>query len=198
MPELTLTEQLSDRIADLYQRMEEQYDQVAGQIGLTCDGCPDNCCDSFFRHHTFAEWAYLWEGLRVLPAERLTEIRNRAELYMARVQQLILADEPPLIMCPVNEKGRCAIYRHRMMICRLHGVPAAITRPDGEKMQFPGCFRCQEMTTTKTIFQPMERGGLFQEMIAIETEIRRPATAPMPKIKMTLAEMIINGPPKYK
>ena len=54
---------LSKKIADLYRRMEEAYDKVAVSLNFSCAGCPDNCCDSFFQHHTYIEWAFLWEGL---------------------------------------------------------------------------------------------------------------------------------------
>ena len=43
---------LYQRLADLYRRMEESYNACAHQAGLTCENCPDNCCVSFFRHHT--------------------------------------------------------------------------------------------------------------------------------------------------
>ncbi len=63
MSELTLKPELSRKIAEIYQAMAAEYDIVAQQIPLTCEGCPDNCCDSYFQHYTYVEWAYLWEGL---------------------------------------------------------------------------------------------------------------------------------------
>jgi Fe-S-cluster containining protein len=197
MNELTLEKSLSDKIADLYQRMEEEYDKVARQIGLTCQGCPDNCCDSFFQHHTYVEWAYLWEGIRALPEEKQKEIHKRSQEYITQSEQLIIAGEAPLLMCPVNENGLCSIYRHRLMICRLHGVPATITRPDGKQMKFPGCFRCQDITRESKDTPAMDRVSLFREMIALESELRQKVGKPLPKVKMTLAQMIVNGPPGY-
>ncbi|PKN45763.1 MAG: hypothetical protein CVU58_08235, partial [Deltaproteobacteria bacterium HGW-Deltaproteobacteria-16] len=52
-----LQPELAAKIANLYSRMEQAYDLVARQLDFTCDGCPDNCCDSYFLHHTHVEWA---------------------------------------------------------------------------------------------------------------------------------------------
>ena len=64
-----LSPSLSKKIYNLYRRMEEAYDKVAGELNFSCAGCPDNCCDSFFLHHTYIEWGYRWEGLLKVPEE---------------------------------------------------------------------------------------------------------------------------------
>ena len=66
MKELILPSELSCEIGEIYDSMAIAYEEVAGQVSLTCEGCPDNCCDSFFLHYTYVEWAYLWEGIRGL------------------------------------------------------------------------------------------------------------------------------------
>ena len=82
MKEITLSPAQSEGLAQIYQTMVQLYDRVAGEIGLTCSGCPDNCCDSYFLHHTVIEWAYMWQGLHELPADRLESIRERAAEYV--------------------------------------------------------------------------------------------------------------------
>jgi hypothetical protein len=56
------------KLAALYERMGRAYETSAQSIGLSCAGCPDNCCTSFFQHHTYVEWAYLWKGLAATAA----------------------------------------------------------------------------------------------------------------------------------
>ena len=55
------------KLAALYTRMADAYADAAGRIGLSCAGCADNCCHSYFQHHTYVEWAYLWQGLTRCP-----------------------------------------------------------------------------------------------------------------------------------
>ena len=60
--EIVLTPEFAQQVADLYHDMESAYDRTAKSLDFSCSGCPDNCCDSFFLHHTNTEWAYLWHG----------------------------------------------------------------------------------------------------------------------------------------
>ena len=141
MTKSILKPEISSKIADLYRRMEENYDLVAKELNFTCEGCPDNCCDSYFQHHTIIEWAYLWEGLNELSEEELSEIKRRAEQYIERSQKSLMRGERPAEMCPLNRDGLCTLYLHRLMICRMHGVPSVFKKPDGNIMRFPGCFQ---------------------------------------------------------
>jgi len=149
MKEIFLPPELSREISEIYQALQEDYVQVADRIGLTCGKCSDNCCDSYFLHYTYCEWAYLWEGIRMLDDALLDRIMTRAQEYVARSRELLERDERPMLMCPLNEDGLCVLYSHRMLICRMHGIPATLTRPDGQLLRFPGCFRCQEIVGEK-------------------------------------------------
>jgi len=191
-----LSPEFSQKVADLYAAMEEAYDRTAEAINLTCMDCPDNCCDSYFQHHTYTEWAYLWKGLNGLDADKLAAIQKKAREYVLQSEAVLARGERPMLMCPLNDDGLCATYPHRMMICRLHGVPSAFTRPDGHTMQFPGCFRCQEITGDKSPAASMDRTDFFQQLVELELELlgkNRPTT---PKVKLTLAQMIAQGPPR--
>ena len=70
---------------------------------------------------------------------------------MLESEKMLSQGERPIVMCPLNDDGLCSLYKHRMMICRLHGVPSSMTRPDGQKMEFPGCFRCQEIVADQDV-----------------------------------------------
>jgi len=191
-----LQPELAAKIADLYDRMEKAYDIVARQLDFTCDGCPDNCCDSYFQHHTYVEWAYLWQGLMELDPERRKGMENRAAEYAAACEKALARDERPQVMCPLNEEGRCGLYHHRLMICRMHGVPSSLTFPNGKMQKFPGCFRCQEIVGERQAAPAVERAPLFRELVALEQALLGDGQSQRPKVKQTIADMILLGPPR--
>ncbi len=194
---ITLTPQLSDKIAKLYEAMEAEYAAVAGKLDFTCKDCPDNCCDSYFQHHTYTEWAYLWQGLMQLSEEERAVIVERAREYDLAAKEAIAKDERPQVMCPLCIDGLCTAYKHRLLICRLHGVPSGMTRPDGQIFKFPGCFRCQEITGDNEDVPRMDRTRFFQEFIQIEMEWLGVKRQILPKVNLTIAEMILRGAPDF-
>lgn len=199
MSELVLPDMLAERMRRIYQSMEEEYEAVARQLAFGCDGCPDNCCDSYFLHYTYVEWAYLWRGMRQLPEQRQREIVGRAGLVLRQYQEQLAREQRPLVMCPLNENGRCVVYPFRLLVCRTHGVPAAMTRPDGRRLSFPGCFRCQEIVAARSAEAkavPMvDRTHLLRQLAQLENEFLRDIRERCPKIRMTIAEMLVAGPP---
>ncbi len=180
-------------LATLYAEMEAAYDKVATLLDFSCNGCPDNCCDSYFQHHTYIEWAYLREGFQALPAEGQADYQDRARSALALYREALARAERPQVMCPINDNGRCGLYQHRLMICRLHGVPASMTSPNGQQHQFPGCFRCQELTEGRTNVTTMDRTRFFKTMVSLEQAFLGGRT--LPRIKMTLAEMLVGELP---
>ena len=196
MEALILQPQFAAKIADLYTRMEKAYDLVAQQLDFTCQGCPDNCCDSYFLHHTYVEWAYLWVGLMKLDPARRKGIEKRAAEYAAACEAALGRDERPQVMCPLNEEGRCTLYAHRLMICRMHGVPSSLAFPNGQTKKFPGCFRCQELVAGRQAVPCVERAPLFRELVALEQELLGKQQDQLPKLKKTIADLILMGPPE--
>ena len=201
MKELFLPPELSCEIGEIYQSMAADYDEVAQAITLTCTGCPDNCCDSYFLHYTYSEWAYLWEGIRKLDDAHIDRIVQRSRDYVAQSQIMIAQGLRPQIMCPLNEDGLCGVYTHRLMICRTHGVPATLIRPDGQHLRFPGCFRCQEIvqqryTPEESQAPAVDRTVLYRRLAQLESRFLGNRRGLLPRIKMTIADMIVGGPPK--
>jgi Fe-S-cluster containining protein len=190
-----LPPEFAQKVADLYRDMEVAYDSTAKELGFSCSGCTDNCCDSFFLHHTYTEWAYLWHGLNTLDEDTLRTITERASSYVRESETALAKGERPLVMCPLNNGGLCALYPYRMMMCRLHGVPSTFTRPDGQKLDFPGCFRCQEIVSTGNFHEPLDRTRFFQQLVNLEIELLGNRRTTAPKVKLTIAQMIIKGPP---
>jgi len=195
MSPATFPADIAAQLADLYGRMETAYDEVARKLDFSCQGCPDNCCDSFFRHHTYVEWAYLWEGVNALPAERQRQLLTRAEDYVEASEKALAREQRPQVMCPLNDEGLCTLYAHRLMICRMHGVPSALTRPDGQAQHFPGCFRCQELVGDRSDVPTVDRTEFYRELVALEIAFLGHRRHLLPKVNKTLAQMLVEGPP---
>ncbi|MFP4168779.1 MAG: hypothetical protein ACLFSY_08055 [Desulfonatronovibrionaceae bacterium] len=184
------------RLQDLYLRMEEEYDRIAFRIGLSCAECTDNCCTSYFRHHTYVEWAYLWKGLKACDSSLRERILARAHGYLREEEAGLARGKAPEAMCPVNESGWCTLYPYRLMICRMHGVPNCLNTPDGQRKDFPGCFMAQELTQGMDSAPSMDRTGFYSELAALEMDFLGQRIKKLPRVDMSLARMIVSGPPK--
>lgn len=197
---MVLSPELVRKLEKLYADMEAAYDGVAQRLEHSCNGCPDNCCDSYFLHHTYIEWAYLWYGIETIPDDTRTQILDRANRYHLDSERLIGNGQRPKLMCPLNDNGRCMLYRYRLMVCRTHGVPASMVRPDGKKLTFPGCFRCQELVDRQDLDETevpvMERTDLLRRLVVLEQEFMEGRRHLAPKVKRTIASMLIKGPPE--
>ena len=197
MTKKLLPAQAFRKLAALYTDMQDSYAQNARAMGLTCDNCPDNCCTSYFQHHTRIEWAYLLQGLSELPAERRAEYERRAREYVRLAREALARGERPHVMCPLNDDGRCGVYAHRLMICRLHGVPNRLRYPNGRVVDFPGCFRSQELCAAAETFPVLDRTQLYTRLMELEVQFVGPARIrTLPRVDLTLAEMIVQGAPQ--
>jgi len=181
------------KLAAIYDRMVDRYNEVAGPIGMKCDGCTDNCCLSFFQHHTYVEWAYMWD--------RLEQVKAQAQTYVDQAQMALARGERPHIMCPLNideDQGICGLYKHRLMICRMHGVPNQLRKPTGQEIRFPGCYRCQELTGGMDDPPSVDRTPLYMDLVKLEMQFVGKNLRMLPKVDHTIAEMIVLGPPKLR
>jgi hypothetical protein len=196
MKELHLSPSMIVRMEEIYSEMEAAYDLVAQDLRFGCAGCTDNCCDSYFLHHTYAEWSYLWLGVDELPGQMQKEVLEKAHAYIITAEKAMQRGERPQIMCPLNENGLCVVYKYRLMVCRTHGVPAQITRPDGKTMSFPGCFRCQELVKQNGGNPPVvERTAMLTKLAFLEQEFLENKRHLYPRVKLTIAEMLVKGRP---
>ncbi|GAU09175.1 hypothetical protein [Desulfoplanes formicivorans] len=185
------------KLAALYQDMEDAYSHVARNMGLSCKNCEDNCCTSYFMHHTYVEWAYLWKGMNTLPQADRDMFLDKARAYVARANLDLAAGKRPHIMCPLNQDGLCGLYSHRLMICRMHGVPNSITTPNGTTRSFPGCFKSQERIRTMASPPILDRTPLYIRLVQLEQGfVGAKRLRTLPRVNMTLAEMLVQGPPK--
>ncbi|MGE4558406.1 MAG: hypothetical protein AB7D07_16505 [Desulfovibrionaceae bacterium] len=185
------------KLEALYARMDAGYAQTSSALGLSCSDCPDNCCTSYFQHHTYVEWAYLWQGLRKLEEARREAFLERARDYVESAGAQLAQGLRPRLMCPLNEEGLCGLYGHRLMICRLHGVPNRMVRPDGQIVAFPGCFKAQELVRDRDDFPVLDRTPLYRELAALEMALLGRRAGRLPKVDHTLAQMMVLGPPAF-
>jgi Fe-S-cluster containining protein len=187
---MILPSDMQHSVARLFKRMDEAYDQSANQSGFVCKGCRDNCCLTRFFHHTLIEVLYIQSGMRALPVDKKKRIREAAESAVKKMAELQRLQKSVRVMCPLNEKERCVLYGHRPMICRLHGVPHILHRPDGQTHTGPGCDdfyqQCGRGDT-----ESLDRTPLYMAMAELERRLRGQLNFRR-KIKMTVAEIIVD------
>jgi hypothetical protein len=180
-----------DRLRDIYAAMDDAYDAVAQKYGFTCDHCPDNCCLTRFYNLTYLEYYYLLAGVGQLPAERQQQIRRKAQEVVGRVAADEAAGRTPRHMCPLNVEGRCGLHSHRLMICRLHGIPHEFRFPDGRVSYGEGCSVFGERCGDRN-YIVFDRTLFYQQLSSLEKDFRQ-AAGINGKIKMTIAQMIVAG-----
>jgi Fe-S-cluster containining protein len=179
-----------DQLTRLFARMDHAYNETALGLGFECRGCRDNCCRTLFYHHTLAEFLYLRRGLAELPTPEQVRIRTRAADAHHRTMAADPAIGSPRIMCPLNTEGRCVLYSHRPMICRLHGIPHFFHLPDGRRQTGPGCADFESHCGSSGA-PGLNRTPLYQALSALERDIRVLAQF-SGRLKMTVAEILID------
>ena len=169
--------------------MDQAYRQVADHYGFVCSGCEDNCCRTRFYHHTWVEYFYLRDGLDGMVETQRQKCLQRATLVREKMADADADGEKRRIMCPLNEDGRCVLYERRPMICRLHGLPHFLRRPDGRVQIGPGCGefenRCIPQENNR-----LDRTPLYAGLAALEQRVRSHAGYAK-KIRMTVADMLL-------
>lgn len=187
------------RLEDLYKRMSSAYNQCATTAGLTCADCDDNCCRTYFQHHTHVEWAYLWKGMLELEPVRREFYLERARANVAACDAARASGLVPREMCPLNDDGLCALYKHRLMICRLHGTRNTLKLPDGRLQIFRGCHRFDSCTShlDDDVTPFIDRTPFYRELAQLEMEHLGSKAATTARVNLTLSEMLVYGFPKF-
>jgi hypothetical protein len=164
--------------------MDQAFSALASFYDFECKGCDDNCCTTHFYHYTMAEKLYLFHGLSTL------NLSERAEA-LQRAQRMCAPDAQSNYLCPVNVNGRCTLYSYRTMICRLHGLPYLMIRPDGKGGEGPGCAKFERERTEKgRPYRRIDRTPFYQELAFLERKIRQELSV-QERSKKTIAEMLV-------
>lgn len=177
-----------ERLEAIFSAMDAAYDRAAAAAGFRCAGCEDNCCLTLFHHHTLLEYLHLKDGLDALNPDARREAGRRAGEVCRRMAEAEGRGAALRVMCPMNLDGRCTIYDRRPMICRLHGIPHEMRRPDGSLVRGPGCEAFAAVCGRESgIF--LDRTPYYRDMAALEGELRRTLRF-NGKIRMTVASMV--------
>lgn len=166
----------------LYNKMDIAFDKAASHYGFKCNGCEDNCCKSFFYHHTFIEKDYLLSQANEFTPNIKSSLKKSAELYLDNIE-----NKP---LCPLNQDGLCSLYKVRPMICRLHGIPHHLNIPGRAIKESPGCDAGASFFNSASYFS-FDRIPFYKEMTEIEKEYRH-KFALNGKIKQTIAHMLLD------
>lgn len=177
------------RLQAIFADMDLAYRAVAERVGFHCSGCPQNCCRTRFYHHTYLEWCLLANGFRQLDHIQQADLRRRANDVCRQVAPGRSGQKTSWPMCPLNRDGLCELYDCRPMICRLHGIPHALQRPDGKTMFGPGCddFYRQCQSPGSGV---LNRTPHYGALAALEQEFCRTVGLTQ-RPKLTVAEMML-------
>lgn len=186
-----ILDRTAGKMQDLYGRMSIDYERAASGYDFSCNGCDENCCEELFYHYTLSEFLYLFRGLQTLDEGKRQRIFGRAREVTEFCQKRDRDGQAGRIICPLNSDGLCGLYEQRLMICRLHGVPYKMRKPDGTETQAGGCHRIDwNMASEKGAEYRLDRTDLYRELSGIEIELRQKLGFGH-RIKMTIAEMIV-------
>lgn len=175
-----------EKLRNIYETMDRAYGEAMAFYGFDCNGCQENCCRTYFFHYTIAEYLYLIRGLSTLDGGLQEEIIRRA-------QEMGNPGQKENYLCPLNLHGRCLLYPYRAMICRLHGLPFEVQRPDGLIDEGPGCERFEkERIRQKLPYRRIDRTPFYRDLANLEKGIRQAIQYPH-RFKMTIAEMLKEG-----
>ena len=176
----------------LFNIMDQEYERVSGEYGFACTGCADNCCQTRFYHHTLLEFTYLSKGFRTLADRERQNIIARAERVVNQSEQADACGDTVRLWCPLNHSGKCLLYAYRPMICRLHGIPHELRRPDRPSQMTPGCDDFHEQCGTGN-YIAFDRTPFYAQMAQLEQRLRQ-AVGCSDRLRLTVAEMIIRFP----
>ena len=178
-----------NRLGNIYKKVDKAYAEIAENLGFTCEGCEDNCCQNVFLHFTVVENFYLIDGFRRLDREIREEIFKKAEQYnhaYASVSRPVVNLKK---LCPLNFDQRCILYEYRPIACRLYGLPGKLISPARGTEEFKGCWRFHKLYPDSA--HQLDRTEFYKELASLEGELRK-RLCYFQKYKKTIAQMILD------
>lgn len=116
---------------DITNLIQTEFDRNAEMYGdkLQCRRGCSKCCSQIF-NITLLDAYIIKEHIKSLPAERQSELKSKANKYLARKREKGLARTSEAdregfeLPCPaLGSEGECTIYEARPVICRRFGIP---------------------------------------------------------------------------
>jgi len=175
-----------EELAALYNDMDRAYDEAADYYGFKCSDCDDNCCLTRFYHHTYIEQLYLLNGFFALDSGLQERIQRRSQAVNQQICEAETQGNIPRIMCALNEQGRCLLYAHRPMICRLHGIPHELKPPGKQPVFAPGCAEFDRRCSDKK-YKTLDRTMFYIALAGLEQRFKE-AFGFSGKFKKTVSE----------
>ncbi len=176
-----------DALEALFADMDDAYRRAASHYGFHCEGCEDNCCRTRFHHHTCLEVLYLREGFSHLSSGDRSVVERDAGVYSADAAQRPAKGRGR--MCPLNRDQRCILYKHRPMICRLHGIPHELNRPGRPPARGPGC-EAFDRHCGHLPYRSFDRTPFYTRMAELERRMRQ-AIGFSDRVHLTVADIIL-------
>jgi len=178
-----------ERLASIYVSIDEKYQEAANHYGFQCSGCDENCCMTHFYHHTHIEFFYIVTSFKTLSSGIKKDILSQATLVQERIEKDNSRTEPSRLMCPLNIKGKCVVYKHRPMICRMHGIPHELKKPGAPVHYGKGCKLFTENHIDKDYFS-FDRTPFYFQLARLERELKEKISL-KEKFKKTIAQMLV-------
>lgn len=178
-----------EHLESIYVSIDEKYKEAADHYGFQCSGCDENCCMTHFYHHTHIEFFYIVTGFKTLDGGIKKDILSQATLVQRHIGKDNSETEPSRLMCPLNINGKCVIYKHRPMICRMHGIPHELKKPGAPVYYGKGCNLFTENHLDKDYF-PFDRTPFYFQMAHLERELKEKICL-KEKCKKTIAQMLV-------
>ncbi len=177
---------LFEPLSELYASMDRAWDRVALQYGFRCTGCEDNCCRSFFFHHTHIEREFFLYGFSLLDEHVQKTILQAARDYCEHTFAESTGEKSLKIMCPANMDGKCLVYEFRPMICRLHGIPHELHMPGKGIIRGEGCHAGR---FDGKPYHKFDRTSFYRQMAELEARFRKIHDL-QGRIRQTIAQML--------
>jgi hypothetical protein len=167
-------EKMIPRLVELYQRIDGIYVEFAGKVGLTCQGCNGvRCCTVDLTLHTSIEMHYLRRGFSSLEPLIRGEVLERCLSIISAKHDDPWGDPYRNAVCALNLDGKCLLYHHRPMICRLAGLPHFMVRPDGSRIESGGCSHYQLDISPSHPDARLDRTDFYRAMAEFEIQVMR-------------------------
>ena len=177
------------RLAAVFADMDQAYQKASDHYHFQCNGCDENCCMTHFYHHTHLEYFYILEGIDRIDAALSTSLLKKARDVIQKSAAAMKQGEAVRILCPLNHAGLCMIYKHRPMICRMHGIPHELNPPGRPTVFGPGCNAFDRECGNKP-YIPFDRTPFYTAMANLENEIKQHLGI-TEKFKKTISQMLV-------